>query len=73
MKITSEEIDDISLEEGKKIFLYLKNKYSPNAIKDLDIIMNALSVAFICLRNNYVEKENHRTIEDIFLSSIREN
>ncbi len=56
---TNEDINKISYELGKKIYIELRNKFPENSVRDMDIILNTLCSALIVHIYTNVEKDNH--------------
>lgn len=48
------------LEDGKRIYLEMRNKYPNNTNEDLDNILNGICVSLICLMRDAVNKDNHK-------------
>jgi len=61
------------LEDGKRIYLELRNKYPKNNCKDLDNILNGICAALICLICDNVEKSNHRPMLQLIYQILNKN
>jgi len=58
---SSYQLDNIQfMEDGKRIFLELRQKYPEYTNKDFDHILNGLCAALICLMHVSVEKDNQK-------------
>jgi hypothetical protein len=48
------------LEDGLKIYIYLRKKYPENTNTDLDNILNGLCAALTCLMAQHIDRDDSR-------------
>ena len=61
------------LEDGKQIYLYLRNKYPNNTDKDLDNILNGICASLLCLVHANVDKSNHKNFLQLIWKILNKN
>lgn len=61
------------LEDGKRIYLEMRNKYPKNNNAHLDNILNGLCAALTCLMNENVHRDDHRKFIQLIWNIINKN
>lgn len=61
------------LENGKRIYLEMKNKYPNKTNDDLDNILNGICAALTCLMFDAVNKDNHKYFLQLIHSILSKN
>lgn len=61
------------LEDGKRIYLELRNKYPNNTNVDLDNILNGLCAALTCLVYENVPRDNHKNMLPLIWNILNKN
>jgi hypothetical protein len=61
------------LEDGKKIYLEMKNKYPNKSSEDLDNILNGLCVSLTCLMYENVSKDDRKQFVHLIYKIISDN
>jgi uncharacterized Zn-finger protein len=61
------------LEDGKRIYLELRNKYPKNTNEDLDNILNGLCAAMTCLMYDNVDQSNHKNFLQLIWKILNQN
>lgn len=70
---TSKTLNDISTEEGKRIFQELRTRYFENTIVDLDIILNSLCFALLCLRKSNCGTKDFSSFNLLVVNILNKN
>ncbi len=61
------------LEDGKRIYLEMRQKYPNNTNEDLDNILNGLCSALVCLVYDNVAKDNHKNMLQLIWKILNDN
>jgi hypothetical protein len=60
-------------EDGRRIYLDLRQKYPKNTIEDLNNILNGLCAALTCLMCDAVQKNDHMQFLQLVYQIIHKN
>lgn len=61
------------IEDGKRLYLAMRQKYPNKNDEDLDKILNGLCAAMYCLMYANVPKEKHSDFLDLIYTIIKQN
>lgn len=61
------------IEDGKKIYIYMKNKYPNSTCEDLDNILNGLCASLTCLMYESVDPDNRKVFLQLIFNILNKN
>ncbi len=61
------------LEDGKRIYLEMRQKYPQNTNEDLDNILNGICASLACLAYENIHKSDHKGFLQLIWSILNKN
>jgi len=70
---TPDDLNKICIGEGMRIFNELRLKYFENTTADLDVVLNSLCFALLCLRATHTNKEHYSNFNTLVKQILDKN
>jgi hypothetical protein len=61
------------LEDGKRIYIEMRNKYPLQTVEHLDNVLNGICASLVCMMHANVEKDNHKNFIQIVWKILNDN